>query len=233
MKNYFRLIITAFAIAFLFNIFAVSETKAQNPTNEILNRMNEHQKALTSLKANVAMDKYNAQLDEHEPWEGSTKYVKSTANEMYVRLDWSKPQQESLSVVKKQYVIYRPRLNQAIYGNVDDAQKKGTESSSIFDFLKMSKDELKENYKVVYQGKEEVKGGIETWHLELTPKSAKSYKSADIWVDGNGMVLQMKITSNNSDTTTVLLSGLKKNENINVKSEIQISLPKGVTMVKG
>ncbi|HRH44323.1 MAG TPA: hypothetical protein PKY82_22000 [Pyrinomonadaceae bacterium] len=43
MKSYFKLSITALAILFLFNIFAVSEAKAQNPTNEILNRMNEHQ----------------------------------------------------------------------------------------------------------------------------------------------------------------------------------------------
>lgn len=233
MKNYFKLSITALAILFLFNIFAVSEAKAQNIVNEILNRMNEHQKALTSLKANVAMDKYNSQLDEHEFWEGSTKYVKGNGSELNARLDWSKPEQQMLSVVKKQYVIFRSRLNQAIYGNTDDAQKKGTEGSGIFDFLKMSKEELKANYAVKYLGKEDVKGGIPTWHLELTPKVAKSYKLVDIWVDGNGMVLQSRITSNNGDTSTILLSSLQKNENINIKNEIVIALPKGVSMVKG
>ena len=233
MKNLFKLSFSTLAIIFLFNIFAVTETKAQNILNEILKRMDEHQKALTSLKATVQMDKFNAQLDEHELWEGSTKYVKTNNKELNARLDWSKPQQETLSVVGKKYVISRPRLNQAIYGTTDDAQKKGTEGAGIFDFLKMSKEELRANYTVVYQGKEDVQGGIPTWHLQLTPKTTKSYKVADVWVDGNGMVLQIKVTANNNDTNTVLLSNLRKNENINIKNEIVISLPKGVSMVKG
>ncbi len=233
MKTYFKLGFSALAILFLFSIFAVSEIKAQNPTNEVLKRMDEHQRALSSLKANVAMDKYNSQLDEHELWSGSAKYVKVKEKEANVRLDWTKPQQESLSVVNKKYVSYRPRLKQAIYGNADDAQKKGTEGSGIFDFLKMSKEEMRTNYTVKYLGKEEVQGGIQTWHLELTPKTAKGYKLGDIWVDGNGMVLQIKITANNNDTNTILLSNLQKNENINVKKEIVITLPPDTQMVKG
>jgi outer membrane lipoprotein-sorting protein len=47
------------------------------------------------------------------------------------------------------------------------------------------------------------------------------------------MVLQTKITSNNGDTSTVLLSNLDKNKGINIKNEIVIALPKGVTMIKG
>ena len=142
---------------FLFSIFAVSESKAQNILPEILKRMDEHQRALTSLKANVAMDKFNVQLDEHDLWNGSAKYVKVKEKEANVRLDWTKPEQQILSVVNKKYVIYRPRLNQAIYGNADDAQKKGTEGSGIFDFLKMSKEEMRTNYTVKYLGKEEVR----------------------------------------------------------------------------
>lgn len=232
MKNYLKISFIATALIFVFNVFAVTDAKAQIQ-NEILKRMDEHQKALTSLRASVMMDKYNAQLDEHEIYEGTTLYVKVKEREVAARLDWAKPQQEILSVVNKKYVIYRPKLNQAIVGNIDDAQKKGTEGVGIFDFLKMSKEQLKANYSVKYYGEEQVKGGIPTWHLELTPKAAKSYKSVDIWVDGNGMVLQTKINSSNNDSNTVFLSNLRKNENIDIKKEIVITLPKGVAIVNG
>lgn len=231
MKNYLKIGLLTIGLMFVFNVFAVSEAKAQIQ-QEILKRMDEHQKALTSLKANVKMDKYNSQLDEHEMFEGSAMYVKVKERDALVRLDWVKPQQEILSVMNKKYIMYRPRINQAIQGNVDDAQKKNTSAAPTFDFLKMSKEQLKENYAVKYFGEEQVSGGIPTWHLELTPKNAKSYKSVDIWVDGNGMVLQTRINEKNNDSTTVLLSGLQKNVNIKT-DEFVIKLPKGVAIVKG
>ena len=48
----------------IFGLFAAAEANAQ--VQEVLKRMDEHQKALTSLKANVIMDKFNSQLDEHD-----------------------------------------------------------------------------------------------------------------------------------------------------------------------
>lgn len=229
MKNYLRLSLLTTALIFTFSIF----TNAQTNINEILKRMDEHQKALSSLKASVMMDKYNAQLDEHDISEGNAMYVKIKERDANVRIDWTKPQQESLSVVNKQYVLYRPRLNQAIVGNVDDAQKKNTQAVPTFDFMKMSKDQLRANYSVKYLGEEQVKGGIPTWHLELTPKTGKSYKTVDVWVDGNGMVLQTKVNENNGDSTTLNLSNLQKNVTINVKNEIVIKLPPGTPIVKG
>lgn len=229
MKNYLRLSFLTTALIFTFSIFA----NAQTNINEILKRMDEHQKALSSLKAGVMMDKYNAQLDEHDIYEGSAKYVKLKEKDAAFRLDWVKPQQESLSVVNKKYVSYRPRLKQAIYGNVDDAQKKNTGGAGNFDFINMSKEQLKANYVVKYMGEEQVKGGIPTWHIELTPKATKSYKSIDAWIDGNGMVLQTKMNENNGDSNTVYLSNLQKNVTINIKTEIVIALPQGTEMIKG
>jgi outer membrane lipoprotein-sorting protein len=217
------------ALMFAFSIFA----NAQTNINEILKRMDEHQKALSSLKASVMMDKYNAQLDEHDIYEGSAKYVKVKDKDAAFRLDWTKPQEESLSVVNKRYVSYRPRLKQAIVGDVDDAQKKNTAGAGNFDFIKMSKEQLKANYSVKYMGEEQVKGGIPTWHIELTPKTAKSYKSIDAWIDGNGMVLQTKLNENNGDSNTVFLSNLQKNVTINIKSEIVIALPSDTKIIKG
>ncbi len=41
---------------------------------------------------------------------------------------------------------------------------------------------------------------------------------ADLWVDGDGIPRQARITENNNDTTTVLLSDIRRNETL--KAEI-------------
>ena len=61
------------------------------------------------------------------------------------------------------------------------------------------------------QAHENIKGGIATWHLMLTPKTATNYKNAELWVDGDGFPVQAKITENNTDFTTVLLENIRKN----------------------
>ncbi|HEY0428691.1 MAG TPA: outer-membrane lipoprotein carrier protein LolA [Pyrinomonadaceae bacterium] len=67
--------------------------------------------------------------------------------------------------------------------------------------------------------------------MEVHQKTAKSYKTLDLWVDGNGMPLQSKITEDNGDWTTVLLGNLKKNEIINA-SIFTIKLPKETKIIK-
>ena len=230
MKSYFRLFIPAIVLMVLFSTLAVSESKAQNILPEILKRMDEHQKALTSLTSSITMDKYNSQIDEHDIYEGAVNYLPAKGRDALVRLDWTSPQQETISIVNKQFISCRNRLKECIIGNVDSATKNKQGASGL-GFMSMSKEELKANYSYVYLGKEEVRGGIPTWHLQLNPKTAQSYKSAELWVDGNGMPVQAKINENNGDSTTILLFNLQKNVNINA-SIFQIKPPKDWKITK-
>ena len=231
MIKFLRYGLTTFALIFVFNAISVTETKAQGALNDILNRMDAHYKALTSLQASVKMDKYNSQLEEHDITEGTAKYLPLKGRDALVRIDWTKPLEESLAVVNKEYVLYRPRLKQALVGKVDKAQGSA-KSNSALAFMNMSKAQLKTNYNVKYIGQENLSNGTPTWHLELTPKIKTTYKVADIWVDGNGMPIQMKVTENYNDATTILLSNLKKNETLNTKIFV-ITLPKGTKELKG
>ena len=231
MKSFFRLSLTAIAFLFVFNIFAVIETKAQGPLGDVLKRMDAHNKSLQTLRANVAMDKLNSQLDEHDIYEGKAIYLPQKGKNAYVRIDWSKPIEESLAVIGKEYQLYRPRLKQMIVGNVDKATGSG-KSNSALSFINMSKAQLNANYERKYIGQEDVSGGIKTFHIELIPKGATSYKKADLWVDVNGMPIMMKVTENNNDMTTVVLSNIEKNVTINA-SVFKILPPKDTKIIKG
>lgn len=230
MKNYFRLGLAAAALVLFFNVFAVTETKAQGGVDQILKKMDEHYKSLASLRSDVTMVKYDSLLQESDKYEGTTMYLPAKGRDAFVRIDWVKPAQEVLSVVNGKYVIYRPRLNQALTGSTKNATGSGKANSALA-FMNMSRAQLKANYTIRYMGQENVSGGIPTWHLELTPKTKQNYKLADLWVDGNGMPIQAKVTENNNDTTTVLLTKLQKNVTINGK-DFEVSLPKDVKVVK-
>ena len=215
--------------ALFFSALAVSEAEAQNVLSAILNRMQTQQKYLYSFRSKITMEKYNSQLKFLDVTIGTIIYRRGKGKQIFSRIDWIKPTQESLSLTNDKFVLYRPRLKQAFTGTTDRIIKNY--GYNALSFLNMSQDELKANYNIRYLGEETVKGGIRTWHLMATPKKTTVYKLAELWVDGNGMPIQAKVIENNNDSTNVLLSDLKKNETIKV-ADILINLPEATKIIK-
>ena len=228
MNKLKRFGVAAFAFFVLFGAFSVAETKGQI-LNVILKRMDDHNKSLTSLRAEVTMVKSNSQLGESDTLVGTAIYRPRVGKDALVRIDWRKPE-ESMAVVDRKYIIYTPRKGQAITGIVDKAQGSAKAGGALA-FMSMSKGQLKQNYDVVYLGEGTLSDGTKTVHLRLTPKTRQNYKDAEIWVDANGMPVQSKVTEHNNDTTTVLLSKLEKNKTI-AGDQFKIVLPKGTKIVK-
>lgn len=227
-KQSFIKLLPMFMIGIVIFVGTATSASAQGVINEILSRMEAHNKALTSLRSGVTMAKVNAQLGAVDTTEGTAIYVPQRGKNPLVRIDWVNPK-ESLAVVDKQYVIFRPALSQAYTGTTDSA-KGNAKAGGALAFMNMSRAQLKQNYSIKYLGEETVKGGAKTWHLELTPIARTSYKSAEIWVDGNGMPIQSKVIEHNNDSTTVLLSNMQKNVRID-KADFKIALPKGTKII--
>ena len=230
MKSWVRLILTVAAVGAFAGIFSVGEAAGQRKIKEILDRMDVHNKGLTTLRAKVTMVKTNSQLGESDTQTGTAIYAKGKDRQPLVRIDWEKPA-ESLAVKDGQYVMFVPRQGIAYTGLTKNAGKEG-KSSSALAFMNMSKAQLEANYTVVLLNeKATLSNGVMTWHLQLTPKTKTSYKTAEVWVDPDGMPNQTKIVEQNNDTTTVLLTSLEKNINLKT-SNFEISLPKGTTVKK-
>lgn len=231
MNKFMRFILPAIAVLFLFNIGA-TEASAQR-IREILNRMDTNNKSLKSLISNIQMAKVDTTLGETDLKEGELSYLPGrTEKQIYVRIKWTKPLEEHLAVANGEYVLYTPRRNQAIVGKVDSVKGKNSKAGGVLAFMSMTKAQLAENYEVKDMGDETVKGGVNAFHLLLTPKKATSYKAADLWIDANGMPVQARIVENNNDTTTILLSNIRRN--VTVKANVfKISPPKGTAIVQG
>ena len=232
MKKWFRPMLVAAAFGLFAGVISVNDAVGQDKIRQILNRMDEHNKALTTLRAKVTMVKTNAQLGgDSDTTIGTAIYAKRPGKDALVRIDWQKPE-ESLAVVDGRYIMYRPRLEIAYTGLVKNATKGEAKGNSALAFMNMSKAQLNANYTVRLLGESvALSSGVRTWHLEMTPISKTSYKTAELWVDPDGMPQQTKIIEQNNDTTTVLLTNLEKNVNLKT-SNFQISLPKGTKVQK-
>lgn len=232
MNKVSRVGIIAICLGFFFSTVSVSEAKAQNILGEILSRLDKYNKSLQSLRADVTMVKHNPQLNVSDTMVGTTSYLPKTGKRvMYVRIDWTKPVEEKISVIGDDYELYRPRLNTVIRGKTQKAKNSASVGGAL-GFMNMSKDQLKANYDVIYIGEEQISGGFKTWHIQLTPKTATNYKLADLWIDGDGVPRQAKITEKNNDTTTVLLSNIVRNDTINA-SIFKLKYPNSVKKVNG
>jgi outer membrane lipoprotein-sorting protein len=218
--------------ATVFAVVSAAPVNAQGVLNDILKRMDANNKSLKSLKSSIKMSKHNAQLDEYDLYEGTVQYLPAPVKEQIkVRIDWAKPVVEHLAVGGGQYILYRPRLEQAIVGKVDNA-KQGAGAGGALAFMSMNRAQLKANYDVAFIGEETVNGSVRTWHIQLTPKSANSYKGADLWVDPNGMPVQAKVVEKNNDSTTIQLTNIERNAT--VKGDVfAIKPPKNTKIIQG
>ena len=225
-----RYILPAIALAILFTASA-GEASAQDILRQILKRMDDNNKSLVSLKGAIKMAKTDATLGETDTTEGELSYLPGkSSTQIYLRIDWTKPV-EHLAIANGQYILYRPGANRAITGRVDST-KANTKAGGALAFMTMSKAELSANYDVEYKGEETVGGSTNTWHLLLKPKKQTSYKSADLWVDANGMPVQAKVVEKNNDSTTIQLSKIQRNATIKA-NDFRITPAKGTEMVKG
>ncbi len=205
-------------------------TGAVNSNNEsmlsaLLKRMEQHQKALKTLSADVVMNRYNAQLGETETFEGSLKYLTQTGS-FALRLDWTKPNAESVSIIKDQFLLYRPNLKTAYGGRTNDSIK---EAFGVF--INASNERLSEKFDLKYLGTEKISETIPVWKIEMTPKTKAGYKAVELWVNADGMILKAKITQNNGDRTEILLSNLLKNPLL-PGSDFRIALPRDTKIIK-
>lgn len=235
MSRVLRYGLLSIALGILFSSVSVSETAAQNVLGEIMRRMDVNNRTLQSLKSSVTMAKYNPQLDVTDIYIGTTSYLPKTAKTvMYVRIDWmtenGRPMEESISVIGDDYQLYRKRVNQVIIGKVGKAKNSASVGGAL-GFMSMSKEQLRQNYTVQFIAEEQIRGGIKTARLLLTPKRAAGYKTAELWVDKDGMPLQAKVTEQNNDATTVLLENIRKN--VTIKGpDFKLIYPDSVKKIK-
>lgn len=229
MKKTLKLSLAIVSLGLFFNVLVVVEASAQSPIMQIMKTINKHHESLFSLRSKVRMTKYNAQLDVNNLTDGTAIYARTPKNQFSLRVNWIKPINESLVMRNNQFILYNLLRRQVIAGEINQ-ESKNKKIFTPLAFLNMSVKELKAKHNIVYAGQENV-GNTPTWHLIITPKYTDVYKTADMWIDGNGMPQQIKVNEPNADTTTVRFAEIKKNPPIDY-SFFQLNFPKGINVIQ-
>ena len=233
MKKLFTLSLAALMLASSFALVA-KPAQAQGPglVSSILNKMDRNRRTLSSLRAAMTMQKYNAQLRDFEMSSGEVAYIAGQGTNQKVKVEWTRPAREMLSVLNGQYTLYRPRLNQALVGSTKSAKGNAKVSGVLGFGLNASGSQIKNQFDVELAGEGTLyDGGPHVWMLKLTPKGGASYKFAEVWVDDNGMPVQTRVTERNGDSTLVRLTNIQRNARVSPQ-DIEVALPAGVKIVK-
>jgi len=200
--------------------------------SSVLNRLDRNKKSLKSLRANITMEKYNAQLRDSDKYYGVVLYIPGAGRNAFVKIEWQKPQHEIVTVQKGQYMAYRPRLNIVYYGNTNSNSTRN-KAGGVLELMNMSRAQLETRFEQIQDAREEtLGGGVKTTHLKVVPKGAASYRYAEVWIDEGGMPVQTKIVEKNDDATTVRLTNMEKNAPISM-DEFTLKLDSSVKKVKG
>ncbi|MDQ3907936.1 MAG: outer-membrane lipoprotein carrier protein LolA [Acidobacteriota bacterium] len=198
--------------------------------SSIFNKMERNRRDLRSLRAGISMEKYNAQIHDTDKRTGTMIYLPAAGRNAYVRVDWKNPVQEILAVADGQYTLFSPRRNSAYVGTTNS---KNAKVSSVLGFgLNTSAAQLRSSFDVQENPyNETLWGGVATTHLKLVPKGGASFQYQEIWVDGSGMPVQIKVVEKNGDATTVRLMNVEKNAQVN-KDEFKINLGSDVKKIR-
>lgn len=223
------------ALAILVAAVAVSsptnvDAQSAGLVSALINRMERNRRELTSLRAGISMEKYDARIHDKDNRSGVVLYKPGQGRSAYVRIDWQYPAKETLAVADGQYTLFRPRLNMAYRGAAGSSRAK---AGGVFDFLNMSGQQIRTRFEPLQDIYEETLwGNVSTTHIKLVPKGGASYKYAEVWIDGGGMPVQTKVVEKNDDATTVRLTDMQKNAGISL-DQFKLQLDGSVKIVKG
>ena len=230
-----RLISSGLMLAFILSTLVIvtpTTTNGQGAglVSSVLSRLEKNRQSLKSLRAGISVVKTNSQIGSEDKYHGVVIYLPGAGRQASVRIDWNSPRKEVMAVKDNKYTIYRPNQRIAYVGSVNKMNDKS--AGGLMEMMSMSRGQLEARFQPVKDVREETLwGGVSTIHLTLVPKGNAGYKYAEVWIDPGGMPVQTKIVERNDDTTTMRLTGLEKNQNIN-KSDFDIKLDSSVKIVK-
>jgi outer membrane lipoprotein-sorting protein len=232
MKRFFSLsLIAGLALAMMY--LPVTPANAQpGLVSAIYTRMQRNQQSLKTLRANIGMQKYNSQLRDKDEYSGMIFYIPGPGGSRaaMLRLEWTSPNHETLTVANGSYALYRPRLGTVIEGRTGAIHGK---DNDVLALLNMSPSQLRTRFGEPEDVRPETLwGGVWTEHMKVTPKSTASYKYIELWIDKEGMPVQTKMVEKNDDSTTVRLSNVERNQTI-PNDQFKQNLDSKVKHVKG
>lgn len=198
----------------------------------VLDRVAERYAQLRTLRAELRQQKFYELLELSDPIESGTLELGRSDEGMSVRLEMKTPQERTLVVHDGEYILYQPRINQAIVGEAEDDATLG--SRGFLRYLVGDLEGIEDDFAVENLGLES-HAGTELVHLRLLPNTATEvpYRRIDLWVDPDiSLPVREELVEANGDRIVVALYDIRLNEPID-DSRFELDLPADVERVQG
>jgi outer membrane lipoprotein-sorting protein len=222
-------IVSALALTFLPNGRTEARATPQLLSG-ILAKMERAHENLQSLRASISQRKVNVQINSSDTDTGTLLYKPSVNGKGRLRIDYTKPDTSTISIVGDTVVFYQPRINQVLKSTVAKTTKSQTNGYSQIFGLDKSVKTLANNFNIEVVKDESIDGRTATI-LHLVPKSGGSFASVELWVDQeSGLPIQQKFVERNGDYTLVKLTNLERNIKLTDEAFV-VKYPAGTKVV--
>ncbi|MDQ3010307.1 MAG: outer membrane lipoprotein carrier protein LolA [Acidobacteriota bacterium] len=195
----------------------------------ILNKMENAHQQMKSLKAELIQQKTNPQIGSTDTDYGVVLYKPAFGKDKgKLRIDYTRPSKDIVSVVGENVTFYQPRINQVFKGTVNKLSKgkAGVSLVGIDGSLK----NLTASYNIEFVKDEAVNSQMTTL-LRLTPKGGGQYSAIDLWVNQqNWLPAQWKMSERNGDFTVITLKNLQLNNGV-TDAAFVVTIPNGTKVV--
>ncbi len=206
-------------------------TPAVDSPERILERVRVAQAGLESLKARVEQVKSYPQLGIEDPVEKGFLYFQPGRPSKF-RLEIREPEIRILAVKDDKYVLYQPRIRQAITGKVESQGTKGlfpgllTGSAESFS-------ELEKSYQASHLGEKPLEERS-VHHLSFRAKQGVSVycQEIDLFIDSSLLLpVRQKCREANQSETTLTLLDIERNGSL-PKGAFEVAIPEGVERIE-
>lgn len=196
----------------------------------VLAKMQTAHRNLRSMRAGMAQVRHNPQIGSTETDYGTLIYKPGGKGKSKLRIDYTRPDQKSVSVLGENLVFYQPRINQVLKTTISKAAKGKTSSYSALVGLDSSLESLTRDYNVDYV-KDELVNGKPATRLQLIPKASGPFSRIELWVSNEfWLPVQYQMFERNGDSTLVKFTGMEINPSI-ADAQFNVPIPSGTKVV--
>lgn len=196
---------------------------------EQMARASEH---LETLRAELVQVKTYPQLSLSDRAEKGRLYVQRKDTDTRFRLTIVEPEPRSVVFTDGQYVLYQPKINQAVIGRLN--QDASVARAGFLTYLLGDLSAAEQDFDIEGLGDENL-DGEPTVRLRLSakPGSHSPYLRIDLWVQKEiWLPVRQELTELNQSRTQIDLRDISINETIDEKV-FEIDLPRDVERVQG
>ena len=131
MKRSISLVVIVAMLMMSAGIYQKTEAKAGGQLlTGILSKMQTAHHNLRSMRTGMVQQRHNPQIGSNETDYGTLIYKPGGKGKSKLRIDYTKPDQKSVSVIGEKFVFYQPRINQVLQSTLSKAAKGKTGSYS-------------------------------------------------------------------------------------------------------